>query len=97
MRFAALLGVVALAACGCSDDAGPPGTGGETGAGGSGGAGGASHGDTSGELVCAGDVVTSPNYHLVFSLGQSSQNQQTARSPSFRLEGGLVGAMAGSP
>lgn len=35
---------------------------------------------------------TSPGYRLIFTFGQSTQNQDTMASPGYRLRGGLVPA-----
>jgi hypothetical protein len=48
-------------------------------------------------LVSAGDYVTSPNYKLVFTMGQPTQNQSKMTSPNFRLQGGLIGATGNLP
>lgn len=75
------------------------GMGGEGGQGGQGGQGGMNPGDNgaqSTEFVSAGDVATSQNYKLVFTMGQPTQNQETMTSPNHRLIGGFVGA-TGSP
>jgi hypothetical protein len=70
------------------------GTGG-TNTGGMGGTGGAAmgpHGPQASQLVNSGDVVKSPSYKMVFTLGQPTQNQTKTTSPSYRMQGGLVGA-----
>jgi hypothetical protein len=75
------------------------GAGGAGGGGGQGGQGGSIPGDNgaqSTEFVSAGEVVTSQNYRLVFTMGQPTQNQETMTSPNHRLIGGFVGA-TGSP
>ncbi len=76
---------------------GTGGTGGTAGAGGTGGAGGsggsmANFGPPASDLVSSGNYSTSPNYKLVWTMGQSTQNQGKGTSPNFRLQGGLVGA-----
>lgn len=84
-----------------SSGAGTGGQGGEGGAGqgGAGGAGGAGgetaerHGPSASDIVSAGDVSTSPKYKMVFTFGQSTQNQGKTTSPSYRLQGGLTGAI----
>ena len=77
------------------------GTGGEGGAGGggtstsTGGTGGATptgKGVPGGSLVSAGQVISSPKYRMVFTLGQSSPVQTNVSSPSYKLRGGLIGA-----
>jgi hypothetical protein len=44
------------------------------------------------ETVSAGEVSTSPNYKMVFTFGQPTQNQGKTTSPGYRMQGGLVGA-----
>ncbi len=65
-----------------------------TAGGGTGGsAGGAvAYGPAASDLVNAGGVASSPGYKMVFTLGQSTQIQATSTSPSYRMQGGLVGA-----
>ncbi|MDB4930754.1 MAG: hypothetical protein JWM10_3238 [Myxococcaceae bacterium] len=53
-------------------------------------------GHTASSLVGAGALLTSPNYRMVSTLGQSSIHQSVLQSPGFRLRGGLVGASGGS-
>ncbi|WP_197041182.1 hypothetical protein [Chondromyces apiculatus] len=70
-------------------------TGGGGGAGGGGGQGGgvvAVQGAPATETVSAGRFVKSPNYSMVFTLGQPTQNQGKSTSPSYRMQGGVVGA-----
>ncbi len=43
-------------------------------------------------FVNAGNVSTSPNYQLIWSFGQETQNQNLMDSASFTLHGGLIGA-----
>ncbi|NUQ77011.1 MAG: hypothetical protein HUU21_26045 [Polyangiaceae bacterium] len=73
---------------------GTGGTGGMGGGGGAGGAGGgaAESGVSATETVSAGEVSKSPNYTMVFTFGQPTQNQGKTTSPSYRMQGGLVGA-----
>lgn len=89
------------------------GSGGEGGAGGAGGAGGiggaggtggeggqggaASTGLPATEMVSAGDVANSQNYKMVFTFGQSTQNQGKTTSPGYRMQGGLIGANGSLP
>jgi hypothetical protein len=47
--------------------------------------------------VGAGDVCKSPQYKLVFTMGQPTQNQTKTTSPSYRLQGGLIGANGSLP
>jgi hypothetical protein len=49
------------------------------------------------QTVNAGHLVTSPNFRLVFTMGQPTQNQGTTDSPNFKLRGGLVGANGSPP
>lgn len=66
-----------------------------SGGGGSGGAGGGpitDAGSPGQAFVSAGGTLTSPNYSVVFTMGQSTQNQQQMSSPSYQLQGGLIGA-----
>jgi hypothetical protein len=48
------------------------------------------------DLVNAGTVAKSPGYKVVYTLGQSSQDQGVDKSKGYRDNGGLVGAMNGS-
>lgn len=50
------------------------------------------HGPPASDLVNGGDVVRSPGYKMVFTLGQPTQNQTKTTSPSYRMQGGLIGA-----
>jgi hypothetical protein len=49
------------------------------------------------QTVNAGHLVQSPNFRLVFTMGQPTQNQATTSSPNFKLRGGLVGANGSPP
>ncbi|WP_437561785.1 hypothetical protein [Sorangium sp. So ce542] len=49
------------------------------------------------DVVSAGEVVSSPSYRMVFTLGQPTQNQGKTTSPSYRMQGGLVGANGSLP
>lgn len=85
-----------------SGQGGMGGSGGEGGMGGSGGAGGSgggapSHGPAATSLVNAGETSKSTNFKLVWTLGQSSQNQSKMTSPGYRLQGGLSGANGSLP
>ncbi|AKT36547.1 uncharacterized protein CMC5_006650 [Chondromyces crocatus] len=73
--------------------AGNGGGGGEGGTGG-GGAGGPpqSFGPPGTEVVSAAGVATSSSYRLIFTVGQSTQNQNQMTSNRFRLNGGVIGA-----
>jgi hypothetical protein len=80
-----------------STGTGAGGAGGEAGAGGGGGAGGQGGGTSdvgvqATETVSGGEVSKSPNYKMVFTFGQPTQNQGTTTSPSYRVQGGLIGA-----
>lgn len=55
------------------------------------------HGPPANEVVTAGDTSESPNYRLVHTFGQPTQNQETTKSPGYRLQGGLVGANGSLP
>ena len=75
---------------------------GATGAGGSGatgagGSGAAPGGPVAADLVNAGEQATSANYRLVFTFGQSTQNQGKTTSPNYRIQGGLIGAQGSLP
>jgi hypothetical protein len=48
-------------------------------------------------MVSGGEVSKSPGYKLVFTFGQSSQNQEKTTSPSYRHQGGLIGANGSLP
>jgi hypothetical protein len=82
-----------------NSSAGSGGAGGEGGAGGAGGQGGgtADTGVSATETVSAGEVSKSPNYRMVFTFGQPTQNQGKTTSPSYRVQGGLVGANGSAP
>lgn len=69
------------------------------GVGGGGGAGGSmpAYGPPATDIVSAGEVSQSPGYKLVFTFGQSSTNQEKTTSPSYRLQGGLIGANGSLP
>jgi hypothetical protein len=54
-------------------------------------------GRTMSQLVNAGTRTSSRNYTLVHTLGQPSPLQSTHASPSYRLQGGLVGANGSPP
>ena len=77
--------------------------GGTTSSGGGGGAGGqgggtlADNGVQASETVSAGRVSSSPNYRMVYTFGQPTQNQGKTTSPGYRMQGGLVGANGGAP
>jgi hypothetical protein len=42
--------------------------------------------------VNAGGQAQSQNYRMVFTLGQSSPSQTRTSSPSYNMQGGLIGA-----
>ena len=78
---------------------GAGGTGGSSGEGGGGGEGGGpvgNHGPAS-DMVSSGKVTKSTNYKLVWTMGQSTQNQSKMSTPKYRLQGGLVGANGSVP
>jgi hypothetical protein len=63
--------------------------------GGMGGAGGSTqgaHGPPATDLVNAGNTCTSTSYKMTFTMGQPTQNQTRTTSPSYQMQGGLVGA-----
>jgi hypothetical protein len=85
---------------GGSTTSGMGGAGGEGGNGGQGGSGGSQpplNGPPGVGFVNAGNKASSQNYTMVFTLGQSTQNQGTTTSPSYRMQGGLVGANGSLP
>lgn len=49
------------------------------------------------QMVNSGTVATSPSFRMVFTMGQPTQNQGVYASPSFRLQGGLIGANGNPP
>jgi hypothetical protein len=49
------------------------------------------------ETVSAGEQSTSPNYRMVFTFGQPTQNQGKTTSPGYRMQGGLQGANGSLP
>ncbi|WP_437946768.1 hypothetical protein WME98_38600 [Sorangium sp. So ce296] len=57
----------------------------------------ADRGVAASDVVSAGEVVSSPSYRMVFTLGQPTQNQGKTTSPSYRMQGGLVGANGSLP
>lgn len=67
------------------------------GTGGVGGMGPGAHGPHAGDVVSAGDVCSSPSYRMVFTMGQPTQNQTKTTSPSYRMQGGLIGATGTLP
>lgn len=107
LYLSALLLLGMVAACGDGSSSTTPGstagTGGGGGSGGTGGEGGAGGrppvppGPPGNETVSAGDVMRSPSYKMVFTLGQPTQNQSKTTSPSYRMQGGLIGANGSLP
>ncbi len=79
-----------------SSSGGTGGAGGESGAGGQGGGAAIDKGKSATETVSAGDVSKSPNYKMVFTFGQPTQNQDKTTSPGYQIRGGLAGANGGS-
>lgn len=79
-----------------SSSGGTGGAGGESGAGGQGGGVAVETGKSATETVSAGEVSKSPNYKMVFTFGQPTQNQDKTTSPGYQIRGGLVGANGGS-
>ncbi|MBZ5715651.1 hypothetical protein [Nannocystis pusilla] len=49
------------------------------------------------QTVNSGTVASSPNFRMVFTLGQPTQNQGIYTSANFRLQGGLIGANGNPP
>jgi len=47
-------------------------------------------------FVSSGRVLQSPGFKMVFSLGQSTQNQGRTESPQYRIRGGFIGATGSS-
>lgn len=68
------------------------GTGGTTGGGGTGGGGPTDLGAQATAFVNAGGQAKSANFSMVFTLGQSTQNQGVTTSANYRLQGGIIGA-----
>ena len=56
-----------------------------------------SHGPGAQSLVTSGEVSQSPGYKLVWTMGQSTQNQSKMSSAGYRLQGGLIGANGSVP
>lgn len=95
----AVLGILALSACGTAlNTSGTGGNGGEAGSGGAGGhegtggAASARSGHPGAALVSAAVTGESESYRMIYVLGQSSQNQTKTTSESFRQRGGVLGA-----
>ena len=82
---------------GLTGGGGTGGTGGGTGATGGGGEGGGATGGASAfadhEFVNSGELVSSTNYEMVFSLGQSTLHQGECTSANYRYVGGLIGVV----
>jgi hypothetical protein len=49
------------------------------------------------QVVNAGDTSRSPHFRAVYTFGQPTQNQDKATSPSYRVQGGLIGANGSLP
>lgn len=83
--------------------AGQAGSGGTAGAGGEGGSAGSGggivgvHGPGAHNMVSSGKVSTSTSYKLVWTMGQSTQNQAKMSTTKYRLQGGLAGANGSLP
>ncbi|MGK4006119.1 hypothetical protein WMF31_26105 [Sorangium sp. So ce1036] len=84
-------------ASGSGGEGGDPHGAGGSGVGGGGQGGTTAQGVTASDVVSAGRVVKSPSYRMVFTLGQPTQNQGKTTSPSYRMQGGLVGANGSLP
>ena len=82
---------------GAGGSGGTGGLGGEGGGGGSGGGSVENHGPGAKDMVSSGKVTTSANYKLVWTMGQSTQNQSQMSTAKYRLQGGLVGANGSVP
>lgn len=94
---ASLCALLCAAMGGCGGNTNPGSSGSGSGGGGSGGggqgAGGPGVAPTPGyALVNAGGQAQSQNYRMVFTLGQSSPSQTRTSSPSYNMQGGLIGA-----
>lgn len=76
---------------GAAGGQGGTGAGGESTGGGGSGGGTELAGEPGTDFVSAGLQATSPSYRMNFTLGQSTQNQGTSRSPNYRMQGGLQG------
>ena len=91
----------ASAAGASSTTVGQGGAGGSDAGSGQGGGGGAgpepSHGKPAGDFVSGGQVARSHQYTLVFTIGQSTQNQGPMKSPGYRIQGGVIGANGSLP
>ena len=57
----------------------------------------AAPGQTMNQLVSSGERTSSPNYTLVYTLGQPSSLQSTHQSTNYRIQGGLIGANGSPP
>jgi hypothetical protein len=49
------------------------------------------------EFVSGGSYMKSTNYSMVYTVGQPTQIQTTTTSPSYRMQGGLIGATGSLP
>lgn len=94
LRWAALglCTAMATASLGCSDDGNTAATSSSSSTGGF-----VDNGHTATETVNAGNVAASPNYRMVFTFGQPTQNQGKSTSDSYGLRGGLIGATGSEP
>src|SRR5207245_381523 len=68
-----------------------------TGSGGTGGGSAVVHGPPGTETVSGGTLSKNNVFKMVSTLGQPTQNQGKSTGPSFRLQGGLVGANGSLP
>lgn len=68
-----------------------------TGAGGEGGGMMADYGHSGTEVVNGGQFMKSDKYSMVYTIGQPSQVQSTAKSDKYRMQGGVVGATGSLP
>lgn len=67
------------------------------GEGGSGGAMAIDYGHSGTEIVNGGQLMKSDKYSMVYTIGQSSPVQSTAKSDKYRMQGGIVGATGSLP
>lgn len=87
--------LLSIAALGCETDEKPP-PAGDTGSSSSSSSSGGGFSTTNDgvqatDFVSAGGRIKSEQYSMVFSFGQSTQNQQRANSANHSLQGGVVG------
>jgi hypothetical protein len=88
--YAAIILGVSVCGLGCGDDTAPASSAGPTEPP-------ESFGPPGTGFVSAGVVATNGKFKLVYTVGQSTQNQETMTSPGLRLQGGVIGANEGLP